>query len=127
MEDTIITTDVMGCQKDIVKLIRYNKADYMLTLKRNQGSLYVDVTEYFDDPALRAGCAYHKVVEKAHSALEIREYWQTNDIAWLHQRKDWAGLVSIVMTKNTTIRGRDTISDVRYFISSLPLNVAGAE
>jgi len=39
VKDTIITTDAMGCQKDIVKLIRHNKVDYMLNLKRNQGSL----------------------------------------------------------------------------------------
>ena len=47
----------------------------MLGLKGNQGTLHEDVKLYFGDPELRSGCAYHKVVDKAHSAVEIREYW----------------------------------------------------
>ena len=43
----IITTDAMGCQKDIVKKIRQKKADYCLALKGNQGTLYADVKLYF--------------------------------------------------------------------------------
>ena len=72
---------------------------------------------YFGDPALLAGCAYHKVVEKARGAVETREYWQTDNIAWLQQGKVWAGLSSIVMTKNTIARDGDTKTEVRYFIS----------
>jgi predicted transposase YbfD/YdcC len=126
VQDTIITTDAMGCQTDIAKLIRKKKAYYMLGLKGNQGSLHEDAALYFDDPKLLAGCAYHKAVDKAHGAVETREYWQTDDIGWLPQMKAWAGLASIVMTKNTILRGGDTTTEVRYFISSLPLNVKEA-
>jgi hypothetical protein len=98
----------------------------MLGLKGNQGTLHEDVELYFDDPKLRAGCAYHKVVDKAHGAVETREYWQTDDTAWLQQGKAWPGLSSIAMTKNTIVRGDDTATEVRYFISSLPLNVEEA-
>ena len=126
VQGTIVTTDAMGCQTDIARLIRKRKADYVLGLKGNQGSLHEDVEQYFDDPTLRAGCAYHKAVDKAHGAVETREYWQTDDIGWLEQKKAWAGLASIVMTQNTIIRGGDTVTEVRYFISSLPLNVEEA-
>jgi predicted transposase YbfD/YdcC len=122
----IVTIDAMGCQTDIAKLIKRGHADYILGLKGNQGTLHEDVKQYFDDPKLLAGCAYHKVVDKARSAVEIREYWQTDDIAWLQQRKTWAGLTSIVMTKNTIIKGDDTTTEKRYFISSLPLCVEEA-
>jgi predicted transposase YbfD/YdcC len=122
----IVTTDAMGCQTEIVKQIRRQKADYMLGLKGNQGTLHEDVQQYFDDPKLLAGCAYHKTVEKARSAVEIREYWQTSDIDWLEQKKAWAGLASIVMTRNTIIRGSDTATEARYFISSLPVNAEEA-
>jgi len=122
----IVTTDAIGCQTDIVKLIRKQKADYVLGLKGNQGTLHEDVALYYDDRKLLANCAYHKVVEKAHSAVEIREYWQTTDIDWLQQKKAWAGLTSIIMTKNTIIKGDNTTTEHRYFISSLPLNVEEA-
>jgi len=46
----IITTDAMGCQTEIVKKIRRKRADYVLALKGNQGTLYEDVKLYFNDP-----------------------------------------------------------------------------
>jgi predicted transposase YbfD/YdcC len=122
----IVTTDAMGCQTDIARLIRRGQAHYMLGLKGNQGTLHEEVGQYFDDPGLRTGCAYHKTVDKARSAVEIREYWQTDDIGWLQQKKAWAGLASIVMTKNTIIKGGETTTDERYFISSLPVNAEEA-
>ena len=121
-----ITIDAMGCQTEIVKLIRKQRANYLISLKGNQGTLHDDVQRYFTDPALLAGCVHHKVFDKAHSAGEIREYWQTDDIAWLGQKKLWAGLATIVMTKNTIIKGDATTTEVRYFISSLPLDVKAA-
>jgi predicted transposase YbfD/YdcC len=90
-------------------------------LKGNQGALHDDVQLYLDDPQLRVGCAYHKAVDKAHGAVETCEYWQT-----LEQGNAWAGFASIVMTKNTVIRGGDTVTEVRYFISSLALNAEEA-
>jgi predicted transposase YbfD/YdcC len=48
----IITTDAMGVQKDIVKKIRQKRADYVLALKGNQGTLHDDVKLYFEDEEL---------------------------------------------------------------------------
>jgi len=122
----IVTTDAMGCQKEIAALIRRKKAYYMLALKGNQGSLHEDVVFYFGDHGLLAKCAYHKTVEKARGAVETREYWQTDDVARLPQRKAWTGLASIVMTRNTTVKDGQSRSEERYFISSLPLEVREA-
>jgi hypothetical protein len=60
IKDHIITTDAMGCQTEIVKQIRKKRADYVLALKGNQGTLYDDVKLYFDDPDLLSNCAYKK-------------------------------------------------------------------
>ena len=128
IKGTIITTDAMGTQTAIVKKIRQKRADYVLALKANQGSLLEDVREYFTDKELREKCAYKKGIEKARGNLEKREYWQTEDIGWLSQKKEWAGLKSIIMTRNT-IAGSDgsTRVEERYFISSLPTNIEEAE
>lgn len=119
----IITTDAMGTQREIVKKIRQKKGDYVLALKGNQGLLHDDVKRYFEDSELRSKCAYKKSMEKARGGIEKREYWQTDDIEWLSQKKDWLGLKSIAMTQNTIIKdGKETI-ETRYFISSLALDV----
>ena len=120
----IITTDAMGTQTQVVKRIRKRQADYVLALKENQPNLYADVKLYFADPHLLAGCAYTKTVQKAHSGIEQREYWQSEDIGWLSQKKDWVGLKSIAMTRNTTTRDGNTTTQTRYYISSLPLDVS---
>jgi len=119
----IITIDAMGCQTEIARKIRKKHADYVLALKGNQSSLYEDVKVYFDDPELLSRCAYTKTIEKAHSSIEKREYWQTDDISWLTQKKDWPGLASIGMTKNTIIKKDETTTEVRHFICSLPIEV----
>ncbi len=123
----IVTMDAMGTQTEIAKKIRKQGGDYVLALKGNQGTLYEDVSLYFSDGQLRTGCAYAKTVEKARGRIEKREYWQTDDIKWLGQKKDWQGMKSIVMTRNSTTAGNgaETVEE-RYFISSLPLDVSEA-
>ena len=119
----IITIDAMGTQKEIAKKIEKKGADYVLALKKNQSNLYEDVKLYFSDPQLLSKCAYTKTVEKARSCIETREYWQTDDIGWLHDKKEWAGLATIAMTRNTTVKDDKEKTETRYFISSLPLDV----
>ena len=43
----IVTIDAMGCQSAITEKIIENKADYMLSLKGNQGALEEDVEKFF--------------------------------------------------------------------------------
>ena len=123
IKGSIITTDAMGCQMAIAKIIRKRQADYLLALKGNQGTLFDDVKLYFGDLELLSKCAYHKTTEKARSGIEKREYWQTDDINWLSQKKDWIGLRSIAMTRNTIIKNGVETMETRYFISSLPLGI----
>jgi predicted transposase YbfD/YdcC len=40
LKGCIVTIDAMGCQTEIVEVIREQGADYVLTLKANQGTLY---------------------------------------------------------------------------------------
>ena len=119
----IITTDAMGCQTEIAKKIRKKKADYVLALKGNQGTLFDDVKLYFADSEFLSKCAYHSTIEKARGGLEKREYWQTDKIEWLPQKKEWSGLKSIALTRNTITKNDKTTIETRYFISSLAVDV----
>lgn len=94
IKGTIITTDAMGTQTEIAKKIRQKRGDYVLALKANQGNLLEDVRLYFSEEEFRKKCAYKKTVEKARGKTEKRDYWQTDDISWLSQKKEWAGLKS---------------------------------
>ena len=123
IKGNIITIDAMGTQKEIAKKIRKKQADYVLALKGNQGSLYNDVKLYFKDKTLLSKCKYIKTTEKARGGIEKREYWQTDDISWLSQKKEWLGFRSIAMTRNTIQKDRKVTCETRYFITSLPVNI----
>lgn len=101
----VVTIDAMGIQTAIVETIRKRRADYVLAVKGNQGNLETDIRQYFEDRQIREelkkGTGYKKTAEKAHSQIEIREYYQTEDTAWMHQKKQWKALKSIGMEKKT--------------------------
>jgi predicted transposase YbfD/YdcC len=119
----IITTDAMGCHTDIVAKIRKKRAEYVLALKGNHPVLHEEVAQYFADEDLLVKCAYAKTLEKARGGIEKREYWQSDDIGWLEQKKEWKGLKSIAMTRNTITKNGVQTTETRYFISSLALDV----
>ena len=124
IKGTIITTDAMGTQTAIVKKIRQKQADYVLALKGNQGNLLEDVRLYFSDRGFLEKSAYKKTVEKARGKTEKREYWQTDDITWLSQKKEWKGLKTLILSRNTiSDREGEKKIEERYFISSLPLGI----
>lgn len=119
----IVTIDAMGTQIKIAEKIRSKHGDYVLALKGNQGTLFEGVKEYFSDQEfvkkIEEAGNYKISREKAHSQIEKREYYQTEDIKWLDAKKDWKGIKSIGMERKTIEKeGKKTI-EYRYFISSL--------
>lgn len=119
----IVTIDAMGTQKVIAEKIRKKRADYVLAVKKNQTCLYEDVKLYFSDVQIlreiRKKKNYACTVEKARGQLEKREYYQTDDIKWMSQKKDWKGIKSIGMEEKTINDEKGERKEYRYYISSL--------
>ncbi len=119
----IITIDAMGTQREIAEIIRKKRADYVLVLKGNQGSLYEDVKLYFEEEEfcreIKKKGNYKRTQEKVHGQLETREYYQTGDIRWLKPKKEWKGLQTIGMERKTVEKAGEKKVEYRYFISSM--------
>ena len=49
LKGCIVTIDAMGCQKDIALGILEREADYVLAVKQNQGHLYEDIKDLFEE------------------------------------------------------------------------------
>src|SRR5713101_6025340 len=97
----IVSIDAMGCLPKIATQIKVQDGEYVLALKANQGTMYQDVVDLFDD--VRAtGFAdvkhdTYQTVEKGHGRLERRQYWAISDpacIAYLNAKQAWTGLCS---------------------------------
>jgi predicted transposase YbfD/YdcC len=123
LKGAIVTLDAMGCQRSIARKIRGKDADYVLTLKGNQGSLCADVTLWFEERE-HDNTSTLQTVDGDKGRIETRSYTQCEDIDWLRERHpDWAGLTSIGRVISAReINGRTT-TQTRYFISSLPQDV----
>ncbi len=113
----------MGCQKEIASQIIAAGAEYVLALKGNQGTLHADVAEFFQDARARAfaGVAhqYTETVEKDHGRIEKRRYWLVDEVSWLAERHDWAGLRSMGMIERIRRIGEEESCEVSYTIQSL--------
>jgi predicted transposase YbfD/YdcC len=95
------------------------KADYVITLKKNQPKLHTEVEEYFLYNPESAKGAIKTVYEAGHGRVEQREYWLLTDLKWLPMRAEWAGLKSVGMAKSIVTRGAKTSFEIRFFIASL--------
>jgi predicted transposase YbfD/YdcC len=125
IEGAVVTIDAMGCQREIARKIVDKKADYVLALKGNQGSLREDV-ELFASEQKANGfkdtkISRHETVDGDHGRIETRAYTVIHDIAWLQERHDWPGLKSVVMVESTRETGDKIERETRFYITSLVL------
>jgi predicted transposase YbfD/YdcC len=125
----IVTIDAIGTQTNIAKSIVEAEADYVLSVKQNQGHLYEDIAVLFGvDQAQNfkyASLEYAKTTHKDHGRIEVRECWSTSNPDYLNlirDRQNWVGLKSIVMVLATRIMDGKETRKVRFYISSLPSN-----
>ena len=122
IEGATVPVDYIG-QRDIAEKIVVKKADYVLALKGNQGTLREDVELFaveqkangFKDTKL----SRHQTVDGDHGRIETRTYTALHDIAWLKQRHAWPGLNGIVMVESTREIGDKIERETRFYITSL--------
>lgn len=125
LEGCVVTIDAMGCQKEIVKQIVEKKADYVIALKENQGTLYRDIKDYLDwgekIEFKEINYDYYETeLEKDHGRIEQRRCWVTSQLDWLEGKENWQELQSIVMVEaEREVIGKEKTVERRYFISSL--------
>jgi len=121
----IITIDALGCQKDIAESIITQEADYVLSLKENQGRLYEDVIKLFDDLETSDFKAYayntFQTIHKNHGRLETRTCYVISNPEILSQMRntEWNGLQSVIKVHSKRQVGEEVSEKDRYFISSL--------
>jgi len=123
VEGCIITMDAMGCQKKIVKEIAEKKADYVISLKGNQGATKEEVEDLYKG-CLELGFGdikydYYETMEKSHGRIERRKYYITENLEYIRLRDKWANLKSVGMMHSIVERNGKKTEEKRYHITSL--------
>ena len=133
IENSIITLDAMGCQKEIAKQIIKQKADYILALKGNYSGMQAELEAWWHklqrEGLSEQNYAEHTEVSAGHGRIETRTCQQLLvDTNWLAKRYRWSGLKSIIKINaqfHDKSTGKDT-EETRWYISSLDLNAEQA-
>ena len=125
IEGAVVTIDAMGCQRNIAKKIIAKKADYIIALKGNQGTLHDDVKVFvaeqkandFKDTVI----SQHETVDADHGRIETRTYTAIHDVEWLQERHNWPGLEGVIMVESRRESDGKVTQETRFCITSLIL------
>lgn len=131
IEGAVVTIDAMGCQRAIAQKVVDKKADYILALKGNQGTLRDDVELFATEQKAKSfkdtTVTRHRTVDGDHGRIETRDITVIHDVEWLQKNHRWPALKSIVMVESTRdIPGSGPATDkiereTRFYITSLVL------
>src|SRR3990172_8043697 len=127
IQGAIITIDAMGTQTAIAEKIIDGGGDYVLAVKGNQETLHEAVIDHIHQQTKTdfrgIGARRLDTVEKKHGRIERRTYIQMPAPKSLAGFERWKGLLSIGLAFLSCIRDGKETTEVRYFISSLPVKV----
>ena len=125
IECAVITIDAMGCQRAIAKKIGDKKADYIIALKGNQGTLRADVELFAAEQKANdfkdCKVSQHETIGADHGRIETRKYTVIHDVAWLQERHNWPGLEGIVIVDSQRESDEKLQHETRFYITSLTL------
>jgi predicted transposase YbfD/YdcC len=123
IEGAIVSIDAIGCQRHIAQKIADKKADYVLALKGNQGTLREDVELFAAEQKANgfkdAAASRDQTVDGDHGRIETRTYTVFHNVAWLQERHDWPGLKGVVMVESTREIADKVERETRFYITSL--------
>ena len=122
IEGAIVTIDAMGCQREIARKIIDRRADYVLALKGNQGTLRDDVELFANEQKSSnfkdATISQHESVEGDHGRIVSRRTTVFHDIGWLQENHSWPGLKAVVMVESRREIDVKVERETRFYITS---------
>ena len=126
IDGCLVTIDAMGCQRDIAEKIVNKNADYLLSVKGNQGRLHDAFCEHFSADKVDSweGDSF-KTTEYSHGRIEVRRHIVCDIFdEFVNLSFDWKGMktLGVIVSARIAENGFDANdASVRYYISSASL------
>jgi predicted transposase YbfD/YdcC len=117
----LVSSDAMGCQTEIAHQIREQKADYLLAVKGNQPKLLAAIETYTSSALEKnydgVNHDFYETNERSHGRDETRSCYvfPASDVG---VPEGWRDLKSVVMVVSERGEKDESVSEVRYYISS---------
>ena len=123
LDNSIVTLDAMGCQRKIASKILERGADYLVTLKANQGTLFAAVQAHCAKTCFGTGATGKPVCDAfddSHGRLVRRRVFVCPEAAVLAPLAGWPGLKTVLAVESIRSVNSDgkVETDIRYFLSS---------
>jgi predicted transposase YbfD/YdcC len=125
IEGTIVTIGAIECHRDILQRIIAHGANYVVSLKESQATVYQEVRAFFlqaEEGEKKYKNIHHlRRVEKVHGqgGIETRRYTLISlGVPWLSELR-WPGLKGIGKVDVVRTRNNQVERFTQYFISSL--------
>lgn len=126
LKGTIITIDAMGTQTAVAQKIHQAGANYILTLKGNQGRLSQTADSWFQrfeslELDREVFVEQFTQTESRHDRIETRTCWvfRAEDVFPASGVRQWSGLKSLVVIRSRRHLWNRTTHETRFFLSSL--------
>lgn len=125
LDGAVVTTDAMGCQKEIAKSVVESNGDYILQLKGNQGDFYQNAVSLFDEcinnDIYNIQWTVASETDGGHGRIEERTLRAVSNVGFLNsEKKNWTALKSLICVEAKRTIAEETTVQKRYYISSLP-------
>lgn len=117
IKDSIVSIDAIACQKEITKKIIDKEADYLIALKKNQGYLYEQCTDWLKRH--KKHLVSTKEHDVGHGRVEERKVYICQDLHFLETCQEWEELNTIILVESTRIIDNKEEKGQRFYISSL--------
>lgn len=123
LEGAVVSIDAVACSPSIAAQIIENQGDYLLALKKNQKTIYEQVTSEME----RQKALLEKDIweDFGSGRVEKRSCYVLKDLRFIEAIEDWTGINTIVMIEAQRQKNGKKTTETRYYLSSL--NVKPAE
>lgn len=117
LKGSTVSIDAIGCQTEIAEKILEAEANYLLSVKGNQGLLYEEIS---DDFTWKSSKEFSESWEYDHGRYETRkcQIVAAKDFLTSKLRDKWTGVNTLIKIESQRIINGVTSSQTRFYISS---------
>jgi hypothetical protein len=122
LDGAVVTTDAMGCQKEIAKAVIENDGDYILQLKGNQTGLHQNAVMLFDecidDNVYNIQYTVASETDGGHGRVEERTLRAVSNVGFLNsEKKNWGRLTESAVGAHLINSSKGKGIEVYYWLN----------
>lgn len=112
LENTVITLDALGCQKELADEVDGRNGLFLFHVKRNHPTLYDDIKFAFEYKYNEASNSF----EKNRNRFECRFFYYSNDISYIPSLSEWPSVKAYGGIYKVTMQNGEITCEPHFYI-----------